>query len=136
MDDILLTFLKAKLPVWSLLIVAGLFVLFEGVVRLPKFLDAVGDLRDRGRLRHQKKVLEYILDVVVRHYDGYRSGGGGMSDSGFYWDRGGLHDEAVRLGYLASKASQTFTRTDKPYPQTPRELREAARDVNPELEVP
>ena len=137
MNELLLNFVKARVPAWVLLVVAALAVVLPVFLALPKLLDAIEDLRTRWRLRGQKKVLEYILDVVVRHYQGYGPGGGGMGDQEFYFPRERLHDEAVRLGYLAYKGNTYFfVRTSKEYPKTPQELREEAKRVNPELTVP
>jgi hypothetical protein len=135
MDKVIVEFLQAKAPLLVLVIAAGL-VLFEAVIRLPKFLDAWRDLRERSQLRKQRKLLAYLLDVVVFHYRAFRPGGGGYGDSEFYYPRRALHDEAERLGYLANKSSHYFTRTSKELPKTPREFDEVARLVNPELQLP
>jgi hypothetical protein len=135
MDKILVDFLEKKAPLLLLVIAAGV-VLFEAVIRLPKFLDAVHDLRERTRLVKQRKLLAYILDVVVFHYRAYGPGGGGLGDSGFYYPRRALHDEAERLGYLANTSEHFYVKTSKEHPKTPREFDEAARLVNPELTIP
>ena len=87
MNDLLWNFLKTKVPLWVLVGVAAVLVLMPVVSGTPKFLDALGDLRDRWRLGKLKKVLEYILDVVVRHYQGYPTGAGGLGDLEFYSPR-------------------------------------------------